>query len=242
VAVDANGNAIAVWRQKSGTYYSIYANRYNAGVGVWSGAVLIAADDNNAYSPQVAVDPDGNAIAVWQQRLGTHNRIYANRWDAGASAWSGAVIIDAGDNNAGNPQVAVDANGNAFAVWMQFDGTYNNIYANRYDTLSGAWSGAVYIDIYSYDSEYPQVAVDANGNAIAVWEQYNGTYSWIRAIRYDALSGTWFGTEIINARYYGTHANISEFPQVAVNANGSAIAVWQQYDGTYKSIFANRWE
>jgi hypothetical protein len=106
-----------------------------------------------------------------------HKNIYASRYDAAAGTWSGAEIIDAVDYDAYYPHVAVDANGNAFAVWHQKDtvldiSDYNtDIYANRYDAGTGAWTGAVIIDAGDYRAWYPRVAVDANGNAFAVWQQ-----------------------------------------------------------------------
>ena len=48
-------------------------------------------------------------------------------------AWGTAALIEtdnAGD--ASRAQIAFDANGNALAVWQQYDGTRNNIWANRY--------------------------------------------------------------------------------------------------------------
>jgi hypothetical protein len=177
LTVDASGNVFAVWRQHDSTHYSIYANRYDAGAGAWSGAVLIYAGDYDAYYPHVAVDPGGNAFAVWHQSDGMHKNIYASRYDAAAGTWSGAEIIDAVDYDAYYPHVAVDANGNAFAVWHQKDtvldiSDYNtDIYANRYDAGTGAWTGAVIIDAGDYRAWYPRVAVDANGNAFAVWQQ-----------------------------------------------------------------------
>ena len=47
-------------------------------------------------------------------------------------AWSSAALIET--NNVGGadfPQVAVDADGNALAVWSQSDGMRTNIWANR---------------------------------------------------------------------------------------------------------------
>jgi hypothetical protein len=187
VAVDANGNAIAVWHQDDGPVDNIYYKRYDAQSGAWGAAELIDTGDNDAYSPQVAVDANGNAIAVWQQYngTGTYNDIYASRWDAGAGAWGTAESIDAGVYDADSPRVAVDANGNAFAVWIQDDGTYQSIYANRWDAAAGAWAGAVLIDAGDSRAAYPRVAVDVNGNAIAVWLQEDDTYQSVYANRWE---------------------------------------------------------
>ncbi len=49
-------------------------------------------------------------------------------------AWGNPILIET--NNAGNavtPQIAIDSNGNALAVWYQFDGTHFNIWANRFE-------------------------------------------------------------------------------------------------------------
>jgi hypothetical protein len=52
-----------------------------AGVG-WGTAALIETDNaGGAVAPQIAVDPTGNAIAVWYQFDGTRFNIWANRFE-----------------------------------------------------------------------------------------------------------------------------------------------------------------
>ncbi|MCL4467384.1 MAG: hypothetical protein M1591_00425, partial [Deltaproteobacteria bacterium] len=186
VSFDSAGNAIAVWYQSDGTHGRIYANRYVAGTG-WGAAAIIDAGPNNALHPQVSFDSAGNAIAVWYQSDGTHGRIYANRYVAG-TGWSVAAIIDAGiiaanPNNALHPQVSFDRAGNAIAVWEQDDGIYNRIYANRYVAGTG-WGAAAIIDAGPNGALHPQVSFDSAGNAIAVWDQWDGTYYRIYANRF----------------------------------------------------------
>ncbi|MFQ5919951.1 MAG: winged helix-turn-helix domain-containing protein, partial [Thermoplasmata archaeon] len=67
VAVDRNGNAIAIWTQDDGARTSVWANRFVTGVG-WSAPTLIENDDTgDAGEPMLAIDPSGNAWAVWYQ-------------------------------------------------------------------------------------------------------------------------------------------------------------------------------
>ncbi len=232
VSFDSAGNAIAVWYQSDGTYNSIYANRYVAGTG-WGAAAIIDAGPNNAWNPQVSFDSAGNAIAVWQQSDGTHDRIYANRYVAG-TGWGAAAIIDAGPNNAWNPQVSFDSAGNAIAVWMQSDGTYYRIYANRYVAGTG-WGAVAAIETNLTNADSPQVSFDSAGNAIAVWYQSDGTHGRIYANRYVAGTG-WGAAAIIDAG-----PNNALHPQVSFDRAGNAIAVWDQSDGTYDRIYANRY-
>jgi hypothetical protein len=174
VAVDSSGNATAVWHQSDGTRFNIWANRYTSGTG-WGAAALIETDNaGDAFYPQVAVDPSGNATAVWYQSDGTRNNILANHYTSG-TGWGTAVLIET--DNAGSayyPQVAIDSSGNATAVWTQHDGTRNNIWSNRYTSGTG-WGTAALIETDNAGNAYaPHVAVDSSGNATPVWTQSDG--------------------------------------------------------------------
>ncbi len=238
VAVDTSGNAVAVWRQSDGPRYSIWANRYVVGTG-WGEAEVIETDNTgNAYSPQVAVDTSGNAVAVWYQSDGTRYSIWANRYVAG-TVWGEAELIETDDNgNAEYPQVAVDTSGNAVAVWYQSDGvTHDSIWANRYVAGTG-WGTAELIKTDNAgDARSAHVAVDPIGNAVAVWCQ---SYDFMRyniwANRY--VAGTGWGTAELIETDNGDVNN----PQVAVDTNGNAVVVWVQHDGwRYNNIWANRY-
>jgi hypothetical protein len=237
VAMIANGSAFAVWVQHDGAYNSIYANRYDAVAGSWGTAEIIdPRDDIIGNEPQVAVDAEGNAIAVWMQSDGTNWSIYANRYDTQSGAWEGAEIIDAGDTQAESVYVAFDADGNAMAVLTQrIGGGYYNMYANRYDALSGAWEGAVLLESGENGAMSPQVDFDADGNAFAVSIQ-SGT---IYANRYDAQSGAWEGAVRLRYGLYG-----SSTPHLAVGADGNAFAIWPQNDdtGTFWNVYISRYE
>jgi hypothetical protein len=185
VAKDPNGNAVAVWRQSDGTRNNIWANRFTPSAG-WGAAELIETDDaGNAREPQVALDPNGNAVAVWRQSDGTHDNIWANRFTPSAG-WGAAELIETDDTgDAERPRVALDPDGNAIAVRSQGDGTRDNIWANRF-TSSAGWSAAELIEIDDAgDAREPQVALDPNGYAVAVWRQSDGTHDNIWANRFE---------------------------------------------------------
>ena len=79
--MDGNGNALAVWYQSDGTHDSIWANRYVVGTG-WGNATLIETDNaGDGAPPQIAMDGDGNALAVWLQSDGTRYNVWANRFE-----------------------------------------------------------------------------------------------------------------------------------------------------------------
>jgi hypothetical protein len=201
--------------------------------GDWGTAELIETDNaGSASSPQIAFDSSGNAIAVWYQSDGTRNNIWANRFNG--TSWGTAELIET--DNAGDgdlAQIAFDSSNNAIAVWYQYDGTRDNIYANRFNGTS--WGTAELIEADNAgNADSPQIAFDSSGNAIAVWEQSDGTRANIWANRFNGTS--WGTAELLETDNAGTAYR----PQIAFDSSGNAIAVWYQSDGTRNNIWANR--
>jgi len=237
IAMDPTGNAFAIWVQNgSGFYPDIWTNRYVAGTG-WETGTLMEVSDTNVGIPSIAIQDNGNAMAVWPQTNGIRDNIWASRYVVG-SGWSTPVLIET--NTAGNayaPNVAIDANGDAIAVWHKYDGTRNNIWANRFVPGTG-WGAATLIETNNTQSaSYPRIAMNANGDAIAVWDQYDGARNNIWANRYVVGTGTWGAAELIETDNAGSAVS----PSIAVDVNGNAIAVWVQSDGTRFNLWTNRY-
>lgn len=83
---------------------------------------------------------------------------------------------------------------------------------------------------------YPQVAVDGSGNALAVWQQSDGTRYNIWSNRFTVEAG-WGEADLIETNDAGD----AIMPQVAVDNLGNAIAVWQQDNGARYCIYSNRY-
>jgi hypothetical protein len=232
LVIDRDGNAIAVWNQNDGSRYSMWANRY-AVIGGWGSAVLIETDNTgDAWEPQLAGDANGNAIAVWKQFDGVRFNIWANRYTAG-SGWGVAALLETDPGRAGVPQISLSASGDAFAVWSQFDGVRDHIWASRYDVANG-WGTAELIENGTSCCTYePQIASDTAGNAIALWRQWDGTRYNLWARSYGA--GSVWGTPTIIS------AGDSDSAQIASDSAGNFIAVWAQFDGARWSIVSNRY-
>jgi hypothetical protein len=230
VAVDDSGDAVALWEQFDGIQWSIYANRLMSGV--WGGVeVLETGDAGNALDPQLALAPNGDGVAVWEQSDGVRFNVYANRLTMGV--WGGVELIETvNTGNASDPQVAVDPNGDAVVVWHQYDGTRYNLYARR--LISGDWAAPELLESAVGTCRYAQVAVTPNGDAVVVWQQTDAGSESIYANR--LTSGAWSGAELLEP-----YAGDGYSPEIAVGLNGDALAVWQQFDdGGERSIYANQ--
>src|SRR5712691_11137976 len=92
VGVDAAGNAVAVWqREDQEGPNRIWSNRFRSGVG-WGAALEIdSGGRGDAYVPRVAVDPNGNAIAVWAE-----SGITVAEW----TTWANRLTLNEGWGNA----------------------------------------------------------------------------------------------------------------------------------------------
>ena len=248
IAFDANGNAMAVWTQVDLTSYyfsDMWASRFtaSAGGGSWGTATLIAPNNmGNAINPQIAIDVNGNALVVWVQFYGFSRDIWSNRFSSAGGSWGTATLIEtANTGNALEPQIAVDATGNALAVWTQSDGTRYNIWANRFTVAAGgggSWGAATLIQSDTVrDAGEPQIAFDSSGNAMAVWAQSDGLRDTIWASRFAAAyGGSWGAPSLIESNITAP----AKTPQIALDTNGNAMAIWAQSDRMRDNIWANR--
>jgi hypothetical protein len=225
IAANANGNAVAVWMQAEGAITRIWSSYYTPGTG-WSTAVPIETDTtNNSSSPQVAIDSQGKALAVWVQTFSNGlSYLQANQYTPGG--WQPGAVMQIETDNAGNasdPQIAFDAGGNALVTWTR---NQNKIWAIR-RPAGGAWEHESQIepDNGATIAAKPQIALNASGNAWVVWvENYlNGQY--VMANRYTAGTG-WGTAGMVSANVYEVSAS-----QIAIDANGDGLAVWEQYGG-----------
>ncbi len=193
VAMDASGNAIAVWRQTDGSNYNIWGNIYTASTDSWGTAVKLENEDlGDAHYPQIDMNASGVGFATWVQNGGGLNNIWAIKFENGA--WGIAGQIESASQATYRPDIAVDSSGNAIAVWEQNNGPQWNIYTNKY--TSGSW-GVTPELLESNDNTAisARVDFDGSGNAIAVWSQSNGVTNSIYANHY--TSGSWGSATLI---------------------------------------------
>jgi len=208
----------------------------------WSNAHLIEFSDvGTTATPQIAFDNSGNALAVWSQTgpIGAYTNIMASRYVTGSGWDLSPQAINNSGGHAQNPQIAFAANGNAVAVWQQHDGTRYNIWANDYQSGSG-WQTARLVETDTGDARVPQITViPGSGIAFAIWRQFDGVSLYhIWANRYVPGSG-WETPQLLQSDTYDANT-----PQIAVDCNGNATAVWMQLDvsGTRNDIWSSRYQ
>lgn len=239
IASDSNGNALVVWQQSDGTRNNIWANRFNNTSGTWESAQLIETDNaGSADSPQIAVNGNGNAIAVWRQSDGSFMNIMSNRFDSNSGTWeTNPSPVESGAGNARTPKIAVGANGNALAVWVQDDGAQFSLFANQFDANTPSWGTEESIEFSNTGAvDTPKIAIAPNGTGTAVWRQSDGSTINVLSNRFIPGTGWNTSTPAIDTENQDTFT-----PEVAVDPQGNALAVWRQSKNGQIHIFSSRY-
>jgi hypothetical protein len=221
VALDAAGNALAVWARFNGSHFVIQAAARPAD-DEWQTPKNISAAQRESDSPQVALDPAGNAIAVWASVNGGHWVVQAAARSAGG-AWEAPQDLSNADEDAGSAEAALDAAGNAIAVWASWNGRRSVVQAAA-RPARGPWQAPRDMSNAGESAGSPHVAFDAAGNAIAVWTSLRGSHSVVQAARRPG-DGAWQPLQDIS----GAGLNVLA-PQLALNPAGDALAVWFRSD------------
>jgi hypothetical protein len=219
VAIDGQGNAVAVWQRNDGTSIVVQAAERPAG-GAWRAPVDISgasASGGDSRSPQIVIDPSGTALAVWVQRnplTGGYQLRSAERPAGGT--WQEPIAASAIDEASSvAPRMVIDARGMALAVWLRNTGgaTQPHIVSTTHP-VGGAWQTPELVPdpaLTPYDLD---LAVDPVGNAAVSWSDFSGPAK--AALR--PATGGWETPVVL-----GTSGN---GPRVAMDSAGNATVVF----------------
>lgn len=222
VEVDAAGDAVAVWARSNGSDDVVQAALKPAGE-PWAAPAALSEAGQEASEPQVAVGAAGEAIAVWTRSNGSNNVVQAAVKPAG-EPWGKPVTLSEAGEEASEPQVAVEAAGDAIAVWTRYDGSDDVVQA-AIKPAGKSWGKAGTLSEAGRDAHAPEVAVDAAGDATAVWTRYDGSDNVVQAA-VKAVGEPWAKPATVSEA--GQEASQ---PRVAVDAAGDATVVWTRYIG-----------
>jgi hypothetical protein len=132
VAVAPDGTAVVAWRSAAGVSATLRRGHHTFGT---PGKLASFANGEAAKDLAVAVGPSGDAAALWLVHSPDGDRVQAalrhgaKARFAKASALTGAVP----GASWSDPQIVLDVNGNAVAVWGAMIGGHPSIQATAYD-------------------------------------------------------------------------------------------------------------
>ena len=230
VAVAPNGEAVIVWSLFNGANQIVQAASRPAG-GTWTGAVDLSVAGRDAVEPAVTIDSAGNAVAVWSRSDGSAFIVQSSTRAGGA--WSSPPTdLSAAGGSAGEPWIAIDANGEAVVVWSRSDGT-NLIVQSAARAAGGAWSEAVSLSAAGSSSREPRVTMTPGGEALAVWARDALGFNTLAQVAQRSPGGAWSGTSDLSSG-----ASIATAPRIAVDQAGDAVVLWTDSAGAPSAILS----
>ena len=214
LAVDAQGNAIAVWPAIGGV---IRASFRPAG-GAFGAPVDVSTGTNN-FDPHLAMSANGTAVIAWIDD--TTVRL-ASR-SPGGSFGAGQALGSTGGNGLATPQVAVNDAGAAAVVWSQDPGDANLQIKARVRAAGGSFTAEQQLSVAGQTAEFPDVEMDAAGRATAIWTRESGVGTDAIVQSRATVAGSTTFQPVDELSDPGAAAS---FPQVALDAQNTAVAVW----------------
>ncbi len=246
VAMDEDNNAIIAWIQKDDAEDNqVFKSEYRGGTWTHPTGLTnnISPNGQNAQEVRVAMDDEGRAVIVWKQFSGSYWYVYkaeyrSNAWSVPTSLSS---RISPANQNCDSPRVAMDNQGNAIIVWVQSDGSHTQIFRAEYRnfawTLPSSLSANISPD--GQPADYPEVAMDDNGNAIIAWAQLDG--SKYRIFKSEYRNGAWSDPADLTKGISPPQTHASS-PVVAMDNDGSAVIVWMQNnDAALPQVFKSEY-
>lgn len=206
IAMDPNGNSVAVWLENG-----LVKSKSKPADMPWSAPSTISGF--SASSPLIGMDASGNATAVWLE-----GSIVKAATKTLSGAWSSAATLSG--NNASNPALAVGAAGAVIAGWVRTGDVQTST-----KLAGGAWGNAATIN--GATSARPMIAIGgtgANTRAVVVWEDVTSSVRKVYAST-KLIAAAWGTKQIIS-----TDDPQAAYAQVAVDETGRATAVWYGYD------------
>jgi hypothetical protein len=223
VAIDDDGDAVVAWQRSDGINDRVQA-RFRSAAGVLDRVTNVSRPGHHGRNPRVALDAAGDGLVVWERVAGAVRRIQGR--DVSAAGVFGGLQTISEDLSFG-PTVAIAAGGHTVVVWRRTNGTNDRIQA-RERLAGGAFEPILNLTPTTGEREAasnPEIAINADGRAVVIWIQAittsSGTFDAVWAAH--RLPGRWFSRETLDGAP-------STGPQVAIDADGTALGVWQYGD------------
>jgi len=183
VGVDAAGDAMVLWRQVDPDESTVQVAARPAG-DEFGEPTIISTPGAAAFSPEVAVAPNGSALAVWIENL--ENNVVRAAAGVAGGALGPPQELSSESEEAQFKSTVINSSGAAAVSWLADLGTQNRINASV--RAPGAGFGPV-LPISGTSTEFlhADLGVDPFGDVTAVWPQAVGSSDIVQMAGYDAF-------------------------------------------------------
>jgi S-layer homology domain len=237
VASDPSGNFVVAWTSHNGAGGDVMARRFDSnGAPLGDEFQVNLFDDGIQESGGAAMSPAGFVVTWAGEGSGISLGIFARLFDAAGSPLTDDLHVQTGPfTSAGEPDVAMNANGDFVVVWDEPDGTVYTVKGRRWN-VAGSPAGTVFpINEGTLEAREPRVASDSAGNFLVSWR---GMFDLPESP--DAPSSPAGLTPIVAVRLYdiggfpvSSQFAVNDFttdgkfrPRPSLTDDGSFVVVW----------------
>jgi hypothetical protein len=183
-------------------------------------------------TPRVGIYPTtGHFMIVWEDQSGldgSTNGIVGQLYSkTGVTVGAEKVLNLVKTGAQKSPDITGISTNHVVVDWLGTDG---HIYSRKFDTTGNAIDDVKENQVnttFQNDQKVPAVASTSVGTSVATWQSdgQDGSGLGVIAQRYDA-TGTKVGNELVVNQ---TITDAQQAPQIAVDASGNFVVVWQSY-------------
>ena len=223
IIINPDGNGFALWNEadKATTYdinYSVKSRPYNTFSG-WGVTQTLTSPLEDMLMVDAAMDKNGNAIILMSKSTNDNNRpheikLFIKKYSPG-SGWENATTeIGTGYQVNFNSKIVMSDNGDIMIGWGA-----DTPGLAHYTKSADTWE---FLGRYTFSTHF-DIAGNDTGNFIIIWNGRTATIPnpSMLAMKYIVGSGLDSSPTVLEA---DTQV---EYPKIAINSNGDAIAVWQ---------------
>ncbi len=134
VGVDSEGNALVVWSRYDSALVDegIYCMSFDSEDGWGDELYLLSSEYGEVTSPDIVMNDDGTALMLFLHDDGFFDDVRAAVYEHG-SGWGPSEQLNSDTlGSISDVSIAMDGDGNGFAVWAQADGAKSDIWGDRY--------------------------------------------------------------------------------------------------------------
>jgi Secretion system C-terminal sorting domain len=250
IAMDSDGDFVIAWESigQDGSYYGIYAQRYNSsGLAQGSEFLVNTFIPYTQRSPSIAMDSDGDFVIAWMSdgQDGDGLGVYAQRYNSSGLAQGTEFLVNTYTTSGQfAPSIAMDSDGDFVIAWDSFgqDGSYEGIYAQRYNNIGVTQGSEFLVNTYTTSSQlWPSIAMDSDGDFVIAWTSngQDGDGFGVYAQGYNS-SGLAQGSEFLVNTYTTSYQG---FPSIAMDSDGDFVIAWWSggQDGDGFGVYAQRY-
>jgi len=242
IVVNDAGNAVAIWRLIYGSNFAIMASYYDASTQEWQfpfNLPFISDPANDAEMPDVALNNFNNIVACWQHYDGATWRVQSSVL-VNQTSWTFPADLSLPGFYGFAPQIVMNDQAMpivtiVFYGIMQTGGN-DCIQVVTSQDGGNTWSSPMAISDPASSAYVPQIAKDAAGNLLVVWQVQQADGSWTLQVR-KFQGGVWLAIKNLAS---GIVLNPIRCPNIRIAGNGAgqAIMTWFTVVGTSQQVQA----